>query len=177
LIFEVHVKTSEKSVKDASNFVFWRLPVRKISFIVLLALYGLLLLIAVATDIFYFHSLNFYTILLAAFIVILVLIRVLGADAQAKTLQKRTLEMNGGQYPEIVWRMEDGMLSMENLTSGNSVQPYRPSVKAVYDTVETVYLFTETKVVMDFPKNSFTKGTPEEFMDYYRSQGVKVRKA
>ena len=87
---------------------------------------------------------------------------------------KRELELNHGQPMEQHFFVnEDGFTAQG--PSGGTTEVSFDTIKKVRQTKHLILLCTKTKLFWAFPKQTFTKGTPEEFLAFLKAKGFRVK--
>ena len=65
---------------------------------------------------------------------------------------------------------------IEHTALGNSQALGFESIKRVQQSKNYIYVISNAKLVYIFKKDSFTLGTPEEFIEFLKSKGIKIQK-
>lgn len=65
---------------------------------------------------------------------------------------------------------------IEHTALGNSQALGFESIKRVQQSQNYIYVISNAKLVYIFKKDSFTLGTPEEFIEFLKSKGIKIQK-
>ena len=176
MIFENRYISDDNKLREICDFLYLKRPERK-WFLIIYAFFTCALTAYVCTmDIIYVKGLSLWsvgTILIAGACLVLVLT---AHRRYFKMQKKRRLETSGTQDSEILRRVEDGVFTVEDLTTGSREAPYKPEIKRVYESKDSFFLMTGARWVMLFPKDAFTVGNAEEFREFFRSRGAKIRK-
>ena len=118
-----------------------------------------------------FFPVNYFIpVILLGFIWALVIIR----PFRTTNIQyQRALELNNGKLPTVKMTVsKDGIDVFHPNTGANSHITYA-SIKKMIKTKNYFVLITTAKLGISFKKDSFTKGSAEEFLVFFRDMGYK----
>ena len=92
---------------------------------------------------------------------------------QTKLVIKRQVEMYG-KTVENVWTVTDDEMTA-SMSSGAEYHVHYADVKRAVQTKKFVYLWSKTRTVYSFKKDGFTVGTADEFIEFLKSKGIRVK--
>ena len=91
----------------------------------------------------------------------------------AKLALRREIEINGGTPAENhIVVTEYGIASHY---PNSSTEISFSNIKKVRRSRNLIYVITKAKITWIIPKNTFTRGTADEFLSFLKSKGIKVR--
>lgn len=87
---------------------------------------------------------------------------------------KRDLEMHGKPVEITMTVLNDNI--RQRLSTGSETRFNYTDIKRAVQTKKYIYLFTKSKLILSFEKDSFSIGNEHEFLLFLKNKGVKVKK-
>ena len=162
--------TRDKAVaREFYTYYSFRRPV----FYILLILMTILFLIGLAALLFTDSLLWLYMLLLPLWLIW----HIVSHFVSIKTLLKRDKEQYGGPVTveSLVTDKHIQLIQTAGGTHNGSSQVEFRSFKKAIQTKNLILLRSKTRLVYIFRKDAFTLGTPEAFLEFLRTKGIKVR--
>ena len=133
-------------------------------------LFGLFFVYHIIEYVVYHYS---YNLIMSIYAPLFFLLQFYLYHRAAKTVIKRDMEIMNGRFMNIKIIATDQLIQNISSTGSISKVPYF-KIEKVIQTKNLILLRSEAKLIYMLPKNSFTKGTPEEFIAFLRQKGLKV---
>ncbi len=151
--------------KDIYGFIYFRRPVM-IALHLMIMLY---LAAGVAKLVFW----NDFDVFFFGFPVFFELWTVLFYRRNSSAVLKRDLEIHGKPIEVVVEVTEEGIRQTQS--TGSEFKLKYCDIKRAVQTKRYIYLRSKTNMIYSFGKDSFTVGTAEDFLQFLKSQGLKVK--
>ena len=160
MLFESRYVSDEQWFNEIYGYIYLRRPINLI-IAGILAVYSILM-------IFIFKS---ATLLVVT--IVLVAVRLAMYSVAKKREPARIKEMYGENVGVIASVFDDCI--RYSTTSGNNFRVHYTDMKAVESTEHYILIFSKTNSIYTLKKEWFTHGNANDFMNFMRSKGIKVK--
>ena len=159
VLFENRYVRDKEWAKDLSSYIYFCRPA------------------IIAFDVFFLLSLLLYVILHDLFLLLLpmtwiFLLSFFYFKSVSITL-KRDIEVHGKVIENRVSITNEHII-IEN-SIGSKIYLNYVDIKKAFQTKKYIYLQTKTKLLCSFKKDGFSMGNEEEFVEFLRNKGVKIK--
>ena len=151
--------------KEMYRRVFFNLP-----FFAIVAFVALTLLVSVIA--YGFDTMACYLIFVVLFFIA---VRIFTYLRAVKLMHKRYIEFYGDVISDVVVTVTSEAIRFSSSITEKDIELKFSSVKKTYRTKRMLLFLTEAKMIYNLRLDAFTKGTPEEFMLFLNSKGIKVK--
>ena len=166
--FEATYVRDEKFAKEFYSYYAYKRPVGIFVTIVCIVVIAYGIIDILSAD-YYFAALS---IVLGVYVLGLRAIRVKNA---IKVSLERDKETNHGNFVELTNTVTENSIFIKTSINEGITEYAMSSVKKLCRSKNYIYLVTEAKLVIVFDINAFSVGTPEEFVEFIRSKGIKTQ--
>lgn len=169
-----YVKTLDREV-ELYKFFFWRSGATVIMYI-LFAIELFSSIINICSVIFLDILIFDFSQMMGSYSYLIVLVAMVAFSYFYGLKRRRKLFLDYVKEPtEVTIRVDESFLHFDS-TAGNCHKIKLGSVKKVYLTKNYIYISTKSKNGYALKKDSFTKGSEEEFYSFLRSNKIRVKK-
>ena len=168
ILFEVYGVTTDATLRELLFHLHFKQPWRIVLF-VMIAIHALLLIFQFTVLKIYSESLMISAALVLSYVVYVIL----GYRAALKNVLRREQELNPERYPTRITVTERKLKLEQN---ENEQQYDLKLIKKVIATKSAICLGTYSSLFIILDRSDFVKGTCEEFCDFLRTQGFKIKK-
>ena len=88
---------------------------------------------------------------------------------------KRDKESNHGNYISLQNIVTENTILVKSSVNEAGTEYDMACIAQAYRSKNYIYLLTQARLVIIFDVNLFSKGTPEELIDFIRSKGIKIK--
>lgn len=165
ILFENRYVRNKAFAKEFYRYYYFQKPSLAIAYSVILFSFLSSILLAVFWGIY-----NWFVFI---FVPLLFLFQFYRYFYQVNIMLKRDQELAGGEITVHVIATED---FIQNTTSSDAINRLEyDKIKVVEQTKNLILLRSKANLVCIFLKNSFLKGTEEEFIGFLKGMGLKVK--
>lgn len=118
------------------------------------------------------HYLAIISIVLGVFLLALRAIRV---NKGMKLSLARDKESNHGNFVSVQNLVTEHSIVIKSSLNETGTEYEMSCIEKAYRSRNYIYLLTKAKLVIVFDINHFSKGTPEELMEFIRGKGIKIK--
>ncbi len=166
VLFENRYTRDKQWAKDFYGYIFFRRPI--------MMFFNIMCAISLAVNIFLVIVSDPLEDLSVLFILIFYFLILFVRYFKGVNLEmKRSAEMYGGPVLVELF-VKDEKISTKTST-GSEVDMLFQNVKKAINTKNYIYLQTQTKLLLCLKKDSFTVGSCEDFIEFLRNKGFKVK--
>lgn len=164
-LFENKFTRNKAMLKEIYGYIYFRrkFSVICIALIILSAIFYTVLSVSNGT----------FEWLYPAFIVFFLLFRVFYYFRQINAVEKRDAEVYGKEISVEVSVTEEYIQNTASTGAVNKLEYGK--VKRVYQTKNFILFHSKANLLYIFSKDGFTKGTKEEFIEFIKSKGIKIK--
>lgn len=130
------------------------------------------LAICLVLSLTFFTANPYYVAIVALWDIVFFGTRVFFYNSQVNAALKQDREMHGPNVDVEIVVTEEGIRT--GFPDSNSAMLEFKNVSKVIKTKNLILVRSKAGIVHLFPKDSFTKGTAEEFLEYLKSRGIKA---
>ena len=172
VLFECNFVSDDKLSKE----IYVTLILRRPMTILLAVLYAGLAVLCVSKMLWFLNRTGSIPSAVWFALAIAVLIPVYYFVAYRRVLKNRVVQMNelyGDRRPEVTVSVTENTLRYVDTTRVDAIELPLSAIKKVYETKNTLILYSHSKMVFSFNKACFTRGTPEELKRFLKEKGVR----
>ena len=158
----------EKFAKEYFSYHFYKRP----SGIILTVICILAIVSGIINVLAYKEYLNIIAIVLGIFLLVLRVIRV---KQGIKILLERDKETNHGSFVLVQNFVTENSIIVKSSSNETGTEYEMSCIEKAYRSKNYIYLITKAKLAIVFDVNNFSKGTPEELIEFMSQKGIKVK--
>ena len=118
---------------------------------------------------------NYWAIIGIVFGIYLFVLRVIRVKKSIKISLERDKESNHGNFVSVQNLVTENSIVVKSSLNESGTEYEISCVDKAYRSKNYIYLITKAKLVMVFDINNFSKGTPEELVEFVRQKGIKIK--
>ena len=120
----------------------------------------------------YNEYLAIFAIVLGIYLFVLRIIRV---KKSIKISLERDKESNHGNFVSVQNLVTENSVVVKSSLNESGTEYEMSCIEKAYRSKNYIYLITKAKLAIVFDVNNFSKGTPEELIDFIRQKGIKLK--
>ena len=171
MIFENKFTRDKACFKEVFAAYYFKRPIMKIVLIIM-GVYFLIFLLAIALGAFETSSIYDFALIIFAFIVFACAF-VGNYHLGVHNAVKRDLELTGGEPLEMSVCISEEKIVLSDL--GNNTELKLSVMKMAFGTKNYIVVITKANHMIILKKDSFTKGSSDELVEFFKQKGVKVK--
>ncbi len=164
-LFENRYTHDEEWAKDLFRWMYFRRPILWICY----ALFALVFALGVY-DWIVWGRVNLLLLIYPPVFVAMIMVL---ASVRRRMTMKREVEMYGAPVETTLWVTDDEITAKQS--NGTEYRLRYTDIKKVIQTARYVFLKSKTQVVYSFKKDGFTVGNADEFIEFLKSKGIRVK--
>lgn len=158
----------EKFVKEYFSYHLYNRP----SGIIVTVICILAIVIGIINIFAYKEYLAIISIVLGIYIFVVRAIRV---KKSIKTTLERDKESNHGNFVSVQNLVTENSIIVKTSVNESGTEFEISRIRKAYRSKKYIYLITKAKLAIVFDVNNFSKGTPEELVEFIRQKGIKIK--
>lgn len=165
ILFENKCINNEKWAKEFTKVAYFHTPLFFTLHIISLALFtfGIIKLLL-------FRTIDIFCLFIPAEFIIVILI---SRFIRIKRTMKIKSEMYG-ENPEVISKATEDYFEQIH-SNGMQYKILYDTIKRGYKTNDYIFLHSKANVAYSFSRNRFSVGTEQEFIDFLRRKGIKIK--
>ena len=171
MIFENKFTRDKACFKEVFAAYYFKRPIMKIVLIIM-GVYFLIFLLAIALGVFETGSIYDFGLIIFAFVVFACAL-VGNYHLGVHSAVKRDLELTGGEPLQMSAVIDDDKIVLSNF--GNSTELKLNVMKIAFRTKNYIVLITKANHMIILKKDSFTKGSSDELVEFFKQKGIKIK--
>ena len=138
-------------------------------------IYTVFCILAIVSGVINAFATNEYLAIISiAFGIYMLVLRVIRVKRNIKKFLERDKESNHGSFISIQILVTENLIILK--ASSNESMEYEMScIEKAYRSKNYIYLLTKAKIAIAFDINNFSKGTPEELVEFISQRGIKIK--
>ena len=105
----------------------------------------------------------------------LFVLRVVRVKKSIKISLERDKESNHGNFVSVQNLVTENSIIVKSSTNESGTEFELSCIEKAYRSKNYIYLITKAKLAIVFDINNFSKGTPEELVEFIRQKGIKIK--
>ena len=105
----------------------------------------------------------------------LFVLRVVRVKKSIKIALERDKESNHGKFVSVQNLVTENSIIVKSSTNESGTEFEMPCIEKAYRSKNYIYLITKAKLAIVFDINNFSKGTPEELVEFISQKGIKIK--
>jgi hypothetical protein len=105
----------------------------------------------------------------------LLVLRAIRVNKGIRLSLARDKESNHGNFVSVQNLVTEHSIVIKSSLNETGTEYEMSCIEKAYRSRNYIYLLTKAKLVIVFDINHFSKGTPEELMEFIRGKGIKIR--
>ena len=105
----------------------------------------------------------------------LLILRVIRVKKSIKISLERDKESNHGSFVSVQNLVTENSIVVKSSSNETGTEYEMSCIKEAYRSKNYIYLITKAKLAIVFDVNNFSKGTPEELIEFMNQRGIKVK--
>lgn len=105
----------------------------------------------------------------------LLVIRAVRVKKSIKISLERDKESNRGNFVSVQNIVTENSIIVKSSTNESGTEFEMSCIEKAYRSKNYIYLITKAKLAIIFDINKFSKGTPEELIEFIRQKGIKIK--
>ena len=105
----------------------------------------------------------------------LFVLRVVRVKKSIKISLERDKESNHGNFVSVQNFVTENSIIVKSSTNESGTEFEMSCIKKAYRSKNYIYLITKAKLAIVFDINKFSKGTPDELVEFVRQKGIKIK--
>ncbi|MBQ7293340.1 MAG: hypothetical protein IJW79_06340 [Clostridia bacterium] len=105
----------------------------------------------------------------------LFVLRVVRVKKSIKISLERDKESNHGNFVSVQNFVTENSIIVKSSTNESGTEFEMSCIKKAYRSKNYIYLITKAKWAIVFDINKFSKGTPDELVEFVRQKGIKIK--
>ena len=105
----------------------------------------------------------------------LFVLRVVRVKKSIKISLERDKESNHGNFVSVQNLVTENAIIVKSSTNESGTEFEMSCIEKAYRSKNYIYLITKAKLAIVFDINNFSKGTPEELVEFIRQKGIKIK--
>ena len=105
----------------------------------------------------------------------LFVLRVVRVKKSIKISLERDKERNHGNFVSVQNLVTENSIIVKSSTNESGTEIEMSCIEKAYRSKNYIYLITKAKLAIVFDVNNFSKGTPEELIEFMSQKGIKVK--
>ena len=105
----------------------------------------------------------------------LFVLRVVRVKKSIKISLERDKESNHGNFVSVQNLVTENSIIVKSSTNESGTEFEMSCIEKAYRSKNYIYLITKAKLAIVFDINNFSKGTPEELIEFIRQKGIKIK--
>lgn len=170
ILFQVHYDSRVNYIDEIFQHIYFK----SASTIIFYICFGVAVILNMY-DIIVYKADDLVTVLLIPFYIFLFVFIFFRYERAVKIYEREQKELYGDEIAEIYVTATEENVYMADST-GRAVKISYSDVERVYETPNTIVLFSESELLYIFPKFAFTIGNVPAFLVFLRNKGVKGAK-
>ncbi len=166
--FEAAYVRDKKFAKEFFSYLFYRRPAG-----VIVTVICILTIISGIINVFAEHE--YFAIISIVFGIYLLILRTICVKKIIKLYLERDKETNHGNFVSVQNVVTENSIVVKSSSNKAGVEYDMSCIKKAYRTKKYIYLITKAKLAIVFDINHFSKGTPEELIEFIRQKGIKIK--
>ena len=118
---------------------------------------------------------NYLAIIAIVLGIYLLVLRVVRVKQSIKISLERDKECNHGNFVSVQNLVTENSIIVKSSTNESGTEYEMSCIEKVYRSKNYIYLITKAKLAIVFDVNNFSKGTPEELIEFIRQKGIKFK--
>lgn len=164
-LFKNNYKKDKDLLKEVYFYLYFKRPFK-------IALH-LLAIIIILYQLFTLIIYNYFDLFIITIWIIYLIIEIVSYKKMINLQFKRDLELNQGKILEVNTIITENSIKINASNNEKTELPF-DKIKKGFQTKNLICLLSEAKLVYIFKKDSFTKGTSEEFIKFIKEKGIKL---
>lgn len=166
--FEASYLRDEKFTKEFFYYYSYKRPVGiLLTVFCILALVSGIVGIVISKEYF-----NIITVMLSIYILVFRAVRI---NKSIKITIQRDKESNHGNLLSVQNLVTENSITVKSSLNNDGVEYSLSDITKAYRSKNYIYLVSKAKLTFAFDINNFSKGTPEEFVEFIRQKGIKIK--
>lgn len=105
----------------------------------------------------------------------LFVLRVVRVKKSIKISLERDKESNHGSFVSVQNLVTENSIIVKSSKNESGTEFEMSCIEKAYRSKNYIYLITKAKLAIVFDINNFSKGTPEELVEFIRQKGIKIK--
>ena len=105
----------------------------------------------------------------------LLILRVIRVKKSIKISLERDKESNHGSFVTVQNLVTENSIVVKSSLNETGTEYEMSCIEKAYRSKNYIYLITKAKLAIVFDINKFSKGTPEELVEFIRQKGIKIK--
>ena len=105
----------------------------------------------------------------------LFILRVIRVKKSIKISLERDKESNHGSFVSVQNLVTENSIVVKSSSNETGTEYEMSCIEKAYRSKNYIYLITKAKLAIVFDVNNFSKGTPEELIEFMNQKGIKVK--
>lgn len=105
----------------------------------------------------------------------LLILRVIRVKKSIKISLERDKESNHGSFVSVQNFVTENSIVVKSSSNETGTEYEMSCIEKAYRSKNYIYLITKAKLAIVFDVNNFSKGTPEELIEFMSQKGIKVK--
>jgi hypothetical protein len=103
------------------------------------------------------------------------ILRVIRVKKSIKISIERDKESNHGSFVTVQNLVTENSIVVKSSSNETGTEYEMSCIEKAYRSKNYIYLITKAKLAIVFDVNNFSKGTPEELVEFIRQKGIKIK--
>ena len=164
-LFKNNYKKDKDLIKEIYFYLYFKRPFRLI--INIIAILNIIYLLSI----YKYSPINTTLIIFIYFIFFI--LEIISYKKMVNIQFKRDLELNRGKVLEVNTIVTENTIQLNSSNNENAEISF-DKIKKGFQTKNLICLMSEAKLIYTFKKDSFTKGTSDDFIKFIREKSIKL---
>jgi hypothetical protein len=123
----------------------------------------------------FFTSQKYLSLIGIVFGIYMLILRVIRVKNNIKIYLERDKESNHGSFVSVQNLVTENSIVVKSSLNETGIEYEMSCIEKAYRSKNYIYLITKAKLAIVFDINKFSKGTPEELVQFIRQKGIKIK--